>query len=120
MQEAKKSMKENGIKAEDVKNLPPIEEIHGLNLPPIKETYDLNPLFIEEPPDLDNSTQVVKVNSLYRYDKAEIPPAKFAGLPVFLFGLFKGRLIRIVFLFGTIWVFSSPMLVLLWRGLEQR
>ena len=32
MQEAKKSMKEKGIKAEDVKNLPPIEEIHGLNL----------------------------------------------------------------------------------------
>ena len=35
MQEAKKSMKEKGIKAEDVKNLPPIEEIHGLEtLPP--------------------------------------------------------------------------------------
>src|SRR4051812_21822238 len=33
MQEAKKSMKEKGIKGEDVKNLPPIEEIHGLNLP---------------------------------------------------------------------------------------
>ena len=44
-------MKEKGIKAEDVKNLPPIEEIHGL----------------------DNPTQVVKVNSLYRYDKVEIP-----------------------------------------------
>ena len=44
MQEAKKSMKEKGIKAEDVKNLPPIEEIHGLNLPPVEETYDLNPL----------------------------------------------------------------------------
>ena len=57
MQEAKKSMKEKGIKAEDVKNLPPIEEIHGL----------------------DNPTQVVKVNSLYRYDKAEIPSTKFAS-----------------------------------------
>ena len=57
MQEAKKSMKEKGIKAEDVKNLPPIEEIHGL----------------------DNPTQVVKVNSLYRYDKAEIPPTKIAS-----------------------------------------
>ena len=33
MQEAKKSMKEKGIKAEDVKNLPPIKEIHGLNTP---------------------------------------------------------------------------------------
>ena len=67
MQEAKKSMKEKGIKAEDVKNLPPIEEIHGLNLPP------------EEPNCLDNPTQVVKVNSLYRYDKAEIPPTKIAS-----------------------------------------
>ena len=35
-------MKEKGIKAEDVKNLPPIEEIHGLNLPPVEETYGLN------------------------------------------------------------------------------
>ena len=57
MQEAKKSMKEKGIKAEDVKNLPPIEEIHGLNIPPVEETHCL-----------DNPTQVVKVNSLYRYD----------------------------------------------------
>jgi hypothetical protein len=65
MQEAKKSMREKGIKAEDVKNLPPIEEIHGLHLPP------------EEPHCLDNSTQVVKVNSLYRYDKVEIPSTKF-------------------------------------------
>ena len=79
MQEAKKSMKEKGIKAEDVKNLPPIEEIHGLNLPPVEETYNLNPLPIEETHGLDNSTQVVKVNSLYRYDKAEIPPTKFAS-----------------------------------------
>ena len=31
MQEAKKSMKKKGIKAKDVKNLPPIEEIHGLD-----------------------------------------------------------------------------------------
>ena len=31
MQEAKKSMKEKGTKAEDVKNLPPIEELYGLN-----------------------------------------------------------------------------------------
>ena len=40
MQEAKKSMKEKGMKAEDVKNLPPIEEIHGLNLPHVEETYN--------------------------------------------------------------------------------
>ena len=41
-QEAKKSMKEKGIKAEDVKNLPPIEEIHGLNLPHVEETHCLD------------------------------------------------------------------------------
>ena len=57
MQEAKKSMKEKGIKAEDVKNLPPIEEIHGL----------------------DNPTQVVKVNSLYRFDEGDIPRYKSAS-----------------------------------------
>ena len=34
MQEVKKCMKEKGIKAEDVKNLLPIEEIHGLDTPP--------------------------------------------------------------------------------------
>ena len=39
MQEAKKSMKEKGIKAEDVKNLPHVEEINGLNLPPVEEIY---------------------------------------------------------------------------------
>ena len=79
MQEAKESMKEKGIKAEDVKNLPPIEEIHGLNLPPVEETYNLNPSPIEETHGLDIPTQVVKVNSLYRYDKAEIPFTKFAS-----------------------------------------
>src|SRR6187401_2828436 len=57
MQEAKKSMKEKGIKAEDVKNLPPIDEIHGL----------------------DNPTQVVKVNSLYRFDEGDIPRYKSAS-----------------------------------------
>ena len=56
MQEAKKSMKEKGIEAEDVKNLPPIEERHGLNLPPIEGTYNLNPLPIEETHGLDNPT----------------------------------------------------------------
>jgi hypothetical protein len=53
MQEAKKSMKEKGIKAEDVKNLPPIKEIHGLNTPP-------------PPP-------VVEVNSLLQFDEGDIP-----------------------------------------------
>ena len=40
---------------------------------------DLNPLPIEETHGLDNPTQVVNVNSLYRYDKAEIPFTKFAS-----------------------------------------
>ena len=50
MQEAKKSMKEKGIKFEDVKTLPPIEEIHGLDIP----------------------THVVEVNYLYRFDEGDI------------------------------------------------
>ena len=50
-------MKEKGIKVEDVKNLPPIEEIHGL----------------------DNPTQVVKVNSLYRFDEGDISHYKCAS-----------------------------------------
>ena len=57
MQEAKKSMKEKGIKAKDVKNLPPVEEIHGL----------------------DNTTQVVEVNSLCRFDEGDIPHNKSAS-----------------------------------------
>ena len=67
MQQAKKSMKEKGIEAKDVKNLPLVEEIHGLNIPP------------KEIQGLDNLTQAVKVNSLYRYDKAEIPSTKFSS-----------------------------------------
>jgi hypothetical protein len=57
MQEAKKSMKEKGIKSEDVKNLPPIEEIHGLDTP----------------------TQVVEINSLTRFDEGDIPYNKSAS-----------------------------------------
>ena len=45
-------MKEKGIKAEDVKNLPPIEEIHGLEtLPP----------------------QVVEVNYLLKFKEGDVP-----------------------------------------------
>ncbi|KAI5011533.1 hypothetical protein ZWY2020_013670 [Hordeum vulgare] len=58
MQEAKKSMREKGIKSEDVKNLPPIEEIHGL----------------------DNPIQVVEVNSQRRFDESDIPFDKRASL----------------------------------------
>ncbi|KAI5011661.1 hypothetical protein ZWY2020_013798 [Hordeum vulgare] len=51
-------MREKGIKSEDVKNLPPIEEIHGL----------------------DNPIQVVQVNSLRRFDESDIPFDKPASL----------------------------------------
>ena len=61
-------MKEKGIKAEDVKNLPPVEVIHGLNSPPVEEIHGL-----------DNPTQVVKVNSLYRFDEGDIPHYKSAS-----------------------------------------
>ena len=44
MQESKKSMKEKGIKAEDVKNLPPIEGIHGLDTPPMPKVVEVNSL----------------------------------------------------------------------------
>ena len=44
MQEAKKSMKEKGIKAEDVRNSPPIEEIHGLETPPLPKVVEVNSL----------------------------------------------------------------------------
>ena len=37
-------MKEKGIKAEDVKNLPLIEEIHGLNTPPLPKVVEVNSL----------------------------------------------------------------------------
>ena len=37
-------MKEKCIKAEDVKNLPPIEEIHGLNTPPVPMVVEVNSL----------------------------------------------------------------------------
>ena len=76
--------------------MPPIEEIHGLNLPPVEEVYDLNYLFTEEPPDIP--TQVVKVNSLYRYDLKKLlakwkqqslnarikPDPAFAASPIYV------------------------------------
>ncbi|KAI4993927.1 hypothetical protein ZWY2020_008240 [Hordeum vulgare] len=57
-QEAKKSMQEKCIKSEDVKNLPPIEEIHSL----------------------DNPAQVVEVNSVRRLNESDIPFDKPASL----------------------------------------
>ena len=47
-------MKEKGIKADNVKNLPPIEEIHGIV----------------------TSTHVVEVNSLHRFAEGDIPYTK--------------------------------------------
>ena len=44
MQEAKKSMKEKGIKAEDVKNLPSIEGIHGFDTSPPRRAVEVNSL----------------------------------------------------------------------------
>ncbi|KAI4983771.1 hypothetical protein ZWY2020_025637 [Hordeum vulgare] len=58
MQEAKKSMQEKDIRSEDVKNLPPIEEIHGLN----------------------NPIHVVELNSPRRFDESDIPVDKPASL----------------------------------------
>ena len=37
-------MKEKDIKAEDVKNLPPIEEIHGLDTSPPPKVVEVNSL----------------------------------------------------------------------------
>ena len=56
-----------------------VSQIHGLNLPSIEETYDLNPLPIEEVHGLDNPSQVVKVNSLYRFYEGDIPRYKSAS-----------------------------------------
>ena len=54
MQEAKKSMREKGIKVEDAENLPPIEEIYELPTP----------------------NQVVEVHSLNKFDEGDIPYSK--------------------------------------------
>jgi hypothetical protein len=54
MKEAKKSLKEKGIKAEDVKNLPPIEEL----CKPIPHS------------------SIIEVHSLQRFDERDIPYSK--------------------------------------------
>lgn len=54
MQEAKRSMKDKCIKTEDVKNLPPIEEIHGLDTP----------------------THVVEVNYIRTFNESDVPYTK--------------------------------------------
>ena len=66
MQEAKKSMKEKGIKAEDIKNLPPIEEIHGLDTPPPPKVVELNSLMKFN--DNENPYNMHPSQCLYEFD----------------------------------------------------
>ncbi len=66
MQEAKKSMKEKGIKAEDVKKLPPIEEIHGLNTPPLPKVVEVNSLMKFN--DNDNTNSMHPSQCLYEFE----------------------------------------------------
>jgi hypothetical protein len=47
MREAKKSLKEKGIKSEDVKNLPPIEDVSQSLAPPLLRNTLSNALIIE-------------------------------------------------------------------------
>jgi hypothetical protein len=54
MREAKKSLKEKGIKSEYVKNLPPIEDICEIILP----------------------SSMIEVNSLQRFTSEDIPYSK--------------------------------------------
>ena len=66
MQEAKKSMKEKGIKAEDVKILPPIEEIHGLDTPPLPRVVEVNSLMKFN--DNDNPHNMHPSQCLYEFE----------------------------------------------------
>ena len=66
MQEAKKSMKEKGIKAEDVKSLPPFEEIHGLNTPPLPKVVEVN--FLMKFNDNDNPHNMHPSQCLYEFE----------------------------------------------------
>ena len=63
VQEAKKCMNKKGIKAEDVKNLPPIEEMNGLDTPP----------------------KVVEVNSLLEFYEGDIPYNKLPSQCLYKF-----------------------------------
>src|SRR6187399_2052535 len=66
IQEANKSMKEKGIKAEDVKNLPPIEEIHGLNAPPLPKVVEVNSLMKFN--DIDNPHNMQPSQCLHEFE----------------------------------------------------
>ena len=66
MQEAKKCMKEKGIKAEGVNNLPPIEETHGLNTPPLPKVVEVNSLMKFN--DNDNPHNMHPSQCLYEFE----------------------------------------------------
>ena len=66
MQEAKQSMKEKGIKAEDVKNLPPIKEIHGIEAPPPTKVVEVKSLM--ELNDSDDPHNKHPSQCLYEFD----------------------------------------------------
>ena len=88
---------------------------------PVEETYNLNPLPIEETHGLDNRTQVVKVNSLYRYDKAEIPFTKFASPCLGEFDKFMAKQEDFNAYFGRQLKYNSNMLdtwVIIWLMLK--
>ena len=66
MQEANKCMMEKGIKAEDVKNLPPIEEIDRLDTPPPPKVVEVNSLMKFN--DNDNPYNMHPSQCLYDFD----------------------------------------------------
>ena len=59
-------MREKGIKDEDVKNLPPIEEIHGLNTPPLPKVVEVNSLMKFN--DNDNPHNMHPSQCLYEFE----------------------------------------------------
>ena len=59
-------MKEKCIKVEDVKNLPPIEEIHGLNTPPPPKVVEVNSLMKFN--DNDNTHNMHPSQCLYEFE----------------------------------------------------
>ena len=59
-------MKEKGIKAEDVKILPPIEEIHGLDTPPPPKVVEVN--YLMKLNNSDNPHNKHPSQCLYEFD----------------------------------------------------
>jgi hypothetical protein len=68
MKEAKKSLKEKGIKSEDVKNLPPIEELCKIPHPPTSHPPVPRPSIPRSP--------TIEVHSLQHFDRGDIPYSK--------------------------------------------